>query len=310
MLRYSADIRTVITVACYFCLVAIQWLWTPTSVWISVALVVVTCANSFLVAVATHNAVHVPVFKDRWMNRVFQVILTLGYGHPVSAFVPGHNLSHHRYMQTPKDAMRTSKLRFSWHLLNLLLLPVLVGGAIYRGNANYFKEMRTRNPRWFRQFTVEAGVYAVVVVTLLFLDPTKWFFTVLIPHQYAAWGIMAMNMIQHDGCDETSEWNHSRNFVGPIINFFCFNNGYHSIHHRHIGLHWSLTPEAHRREFGPHIHPDLEQQNFLVWILRTFVLPGGRRTYDGRPVVLGPLEPDEDWVANLQEVPEELGALA
>lgn len=309
MLRYTADVRTIVTVASFYFLVALQWLWTPPAVWISVLLVLVTCANSFLIAVATHNAVHAPVFKARWMNRVYQVVLTLGYGHPVSAFVPGHNLSHHRYMQTPKDAMRTSKLRFRWHLLNVLLLPILVGGAIYRGNANYFGAMRTRNPRWFRQFTVEAAVYVVVVGTLLCLDPIKFVYTVFLPHQYAAWGIMAMNMIQHDGCDEGSEYNHSRNFVGPIVNFFCFNNGFHSVHHKHPGLHWSLTPEAHRREFGPHIHPALEQKNMAVWFFRTFFLPGGRQTYDGRPLVLGPLLPDEDWVATIHEAPEELGAI-
>ena len=37
---------------------------------------------------------------------------------PVSMFVPGHNLSHHKYLQKPKDRMRTDKLRFRWNLLN------------------------------------------------------------------------------------------------------------------------------------------------------------------------------------------------
>jgi fatty acid desaturase len=206
--------------------------------------------------------------------------------------------------------MRTTKLRFEWHALNALLLPVLVGGAIFTGNAHYFKRMASRSPRWFRQFLVEATVYVVWLLTFLRLDPVNWLLTIVLPHQYAAWGIMAMNMFQHDGCDERSEWNHSRNFVGPVINFFCFNNGYHTIHHRHPGLHWSLAPEAHRREVAPHIHPQLEVPNFTVWFVRTFLLPGGRLTYDGRPVVLGPPTPDEDWVASVDDAPDELGAVS
>lgn len=37
--------------------------------------------------------------------------------------------------------------------------------------------------------------------------------------------IVTLNLLQHDGCDPHSPVNHSRNFVGPILNFLCFNNG-------------------------------------------------------------------------------------
>lgn len=43
-----------------------------------------------------------------------------------------------------------------------------------------------------------------------------------------------------------SKYNHSRNFTGPILNFFCFNNGYHTQHHISPGLHWSLLPMRHK----------------------------------------------------------------
>lgn len=46
------------------------------------------------------------------------VILTLSYGHPSSSYVPGHNLSHHKYTQTTKDFMRTSKVKYRWNFLN------------------------------------------------------------------------------------------------------------------------------------------------------------------------------------------------
>lgn len=88
---------------------------------------ILTCWFSFFGAVATHNTVHSPVWKSRTMNRLFQVVLTLTYGHPVSAYVPGHNLSHHKYTQSRKDVMRTSKVRFRWNLLNGLFFMSRLG---------------------------------------------------------------------------------------------------------------------------------------------------------------------------------------
>ena len=37
-----------------------------------------------------------------------------------TSYIPGHNLSHHKYLQTRKDIMRTSKMKYRWQSLNLL----------------------------------------------------------------------------------------------------------------------------------------------------------------------------------------------
>ena len=109
-----------------------QWIWTPKRLVVVIPLVAVTCIIAFLGAVATHNTMHVPVFKARRLNQILQVALTLVYGHPVSSFVPGHNLSHHRYIESQRDVMRTTKARFRWHLLNLLFFMHIVGSDIMR----------------------------------------------------------------------------------------------------------------------------------------------------------------------------------
>ena len=105
----------------------------------------------------------------------------------------------------------------------------------------------------------------------------------MLPHQYAAWGIITMNLLQHDGCDENSEYNHSRNFVGKLVNWWTYNNGYHTIHHMEPGLHWSLLPAEHAKRVAPFIHPNLDQPSLLAYLWRTFVWPGKRMTYDGKP---------------------------
>lgn len=311
MLRYRADIRTLIFVAIYFGLVAVQWIYAPKELLLAIPLLVLTCFFSFFGAVATHNTIHAPVFHQRWLNRLFQVVLTLTYGHPVSAYVPGHNLSHHKYTQSRKDVMRTTKVRYRWNLLNLLLFQPRVVRDILPADMRYFKAMYRRNPPWFRQMILESVVFLGTMAALLVLDWQKFLLYVLIPHQYAAWGIVTMNFLQHDGCDEDSEYNDSRNFVGKVVNWFTFNNGFHSIHHKHAGLHWSLTPEAHAREIAPFIHPALDQKSLLVYLWKTFVWPGKRTTYDGKPYAPPPAGEDEEWIPGPKETPDDvsLGAV-
>jgi fatty acid desaturase len=311
MLRYRADLKTLLFVAIYFGLVAAQWVWAPTSLWLAAPLLVLTCWFSFFGAVATHNTVHCPVFHQRWANRAFQVALTLTYGHPVSAYVPGHNLSHHKHTQSRRDVMRTTKVQFRWNLLNGLLFMPRVGGDIFRADMRYFRAMYRRNPPWFRQMIIEATFFLGSMGLLLALDWKKFLLYVLIPHQYAAWGIITMNLLQHDGCDEDSEYNHSRNFVGKLVNWWTYNNGYHTIHHIEPGLHWSLLPAEHAARVAPFIHPNLDQPNFVAYLWRTFIWPGKRERYDGTPLVLEPAGADEEWIPAPTETPRDvsLGAV-
>lgn len=303
MLRNTADLRSIGFVLSYFVLVGAAYtLDLPWYGWVGFC--VVLCFLSFFCAVITHNTVHCPVFKNRKLNSLFQAALTVTYGHPVSMYVPGHNLSHHKYMQQARDRMRTDKMRFRWNLLNQLFFMFVIGPAIFRDNGRFAKAMKTKNPKWYRQFVFETVVYVAFLVSLALLDPVKaWGFLplkflvfVMIPHQYAAWGIMGINFVQHDGADGDHPYNHSRNFTGKLVNWFTFNNGFHGIHHMHPGLHWSLARDAHEKELAPHIHPNLDRVGLLPYLIEAYVWPGKRMTYDGKPLVLPPVREDEDWM--------------
>jgi fatty acid desaturase len=308
-MRHSADWRSLAFVATYYGLFAYQWFAAPTSTWLAAPLLLVTCVMSFLCAVITHNTIHAPVFRERAANRVLQVVLSLSYGSAVSAFVPGHNLSHHRFTQTPRDVMRTSKVRHQWNLLNMAEFAVRVGIAITKNDFAYSRAARGRHPAWFRQYKIENFTVLGVTALLLILDWRKGLVFWLVPHLYAAWGIISMNYLQHDGCDQNHRYNHSRNFVGKFVNWWTFNNGYHGIHHEHPALHWSLLPEAHAREIAPYIAPELDQKSMLVYLVKTFIWPGRRVTYDGKPVELPPPVADESWIPEPRETPEDLGAM-
>lgn len=319
MLRYSADVRTLAFVGTYYALVLFAILAPLFDVtmpwWVIAPYVVGLCCLSFFCAVITHNTVHSPVFKSRTLNRLFQIVLSPSYGHPVSMYVPGHNLSHHKFTQTPKDRMRTDKLRFRWNLLNQVFFMFVVGPIIFKDNADFAKLMKVKNPGWYRQFLYELSFYVFFLVATLvgfmasygaFDGGWRWLVFVVLPHQYAAWGIMGINFVQHDGTDPEHKYNHSRNFTGKLVNWFTFNNGFHGIHHEHPGLHWSLTPGAHAKEYGPHIDPRLDQKSLFAYVFKQFVYPGVRMRYDGTPVVLGAPRQDEAWVPSLAKA-EDIG---
>jgi fatty acid desaturase len=310
-LRNSADIRTLLFVGLYFAVTVVAWVTFGTvHLGWSVLLLALTCVLSFLGAVATHNTVHCPVFRERWANRVFQVVLSLTYGSPVSSFVPGHNLSHHKHTQSPRDVMRTTKVRHNSNLLNMLEFVPRVALAIMKNDKVYMEAMRGTHRAWYRQFRIEQTVVFGVTAVLFLLDWQKTLLYWIVPHLYAAWGIIGMNYLQHDGCDIEHPYNHSRNFVGKWVNFITYNNGYHGIHHRIPGAHWSLLPKLHAEKIAPYIDPRLDVPSFPVYLFQTFVWPGTRQMYDGSPVILPPEQPDENWIPRPEETPEDLGAMA
>ena len=300
-LRYTADRRTLAFVAFYFTLLVFQWAVAPQNLWVAVPLFITTCIWSWFCAVITHNTVHCPIFKSKKANRLFQVILSLSYGNPVSSYVSGHNLSHHRFMQKPKDIMRTTKVQFSSNLLNLLLFFPSVIPAIVSNDIQFSKLMKKTRPKWYKQFKIESAVFYGVSAALLLLDWQKFLIYWFVPHIWAAWGIVTINYLQHDGCDEDSEFNHSRNFVGHLFGWFTFNNGFHTIHHMKPGLHWSLLREVHDRDVVPNMHPNLNQASIFKYSFRAFIYPGRREQFDGKPLALAARGEDQDWFPKLGE---------
>jgi len=295
LLKHRADLRTLGFIGTYYATLAALWVWGPTSPLVVTPIVVGMCLFSWICAIITHNVLHCPVFTWRPANQVFQVLLSLSYGWPVSEYVPGHNKSHHRYTQGRQDVMRTTKVQYRSNLLNFLMFAPRVAGDVTAANLKYMKMAKVRRPRYYRQFQIEASIVWGTKIALLFLDWRKALVFYVIPHLFAVGGITAVNFLQHDGCDPDSIVNGSRNFVGKLFNWFTFNNGYHTIHHLKPSLHWSLLPEAHARLVAPRQHPALAQPSLALYMWRAFVAPGKRVRYDGAPLILPEEGPDQPW---------------
>lgn len=112
LLRHQEDVRPLVCTALFFAVFVYAW-HSFASPWsgglLSWATWLALFQLSFMGAVATHNAVHLPVFFDKSLNSFYQVCLSLQYGGSVSVFVPGHNLSHHKYPQQARDVSECQK---------------------------------------------------------------------------------------------------------------------------------------------------------------------------------------------------------
>eukprot|EP00755_Sulcionema_specki_P033500 Sspe_Gene.100875::Locus_75526_Transcript_1_1_Confidence_1.000_Length_1889::g.100875::m.100875 len=303
-LRYMCDWRTVLWVAIYHALTVYTWCtWYQTGWALRVALLLACALFSFFGATITHNAIHVPVFTKPWMNSVFQVLLSLTYGWPVSALVPGHNLSHHKFTNTDKDTMRPDRMRYRINLFNYLMFPITTARAIASHDASYMMHQRKHSRPIWRQYVREAVVFYPLQAALAFASFDRWFWVIFLPQLYAKYQIIAMNILQHDGCPEQEKdpYNNARNFTGWTINFLTFNNGYHTIHHANPGWHWSRLKYEHDRLIKPHIHPNLDQDNILTYFWKAHVWPGKRLWYDGTEYVLPPERPDKEWYTGTAE---------
>jgi fatty acid desaturase len=267
VLRYTADIRTLAYLCVTVGLSIVQWNLdrvNPFLYGLALFMAVTT-------AVISHNHNHVGLWKWRPANLLTSYVIALYYGMPAVVWVPTHNQVHHKLNFGPGDSSRGPKGFKRNHLLALLVYPSLTGAAQMPEIINYMRELRRRDTRAFLSALSEFIVFFGVMALLFALDWRKALLFFLIPQQFALFVIQVFNYVQHVETDIGSEWNHSRNFVSPVLNALLFNNGYHTVHHWKPGVHWSQTPALHAAH-AHEIHPELQVKSWWGYMAYTYLL--------------------------------------
>ena len=267
ILREKADIRTVSYMAITTALLLIQWNVTGFTLW----LYPVYLFFSIAVAVIAHNHNHLPVWRNRLLNILTDYWLTLFYGFPAFGWIPTHNLNHHKLNNKDGDYTITYRLSEGNNLVTLLTYPSISSYHQQKPIRDYMKRLWNTNRTNFYLAASQYLVLALYYVATLLLDWQKALLFVVIPHQVALFSILIFNYVQHVHADEESQYDHSRNFVGPILNAMLFNNGFHTIHHEKAGLHWSKTPEAFKA-IEPMIDPALNERSFWGYMIRVYII--------------------------------------
>jgi fatty acid desaturase len=271
MLKNKADIKTLV----FACLITATWAWNWSLAEFRWAPFLLACAWAFCVSSMVHNHVHVSTFRSKILNGIYDYWLTIAYGYPVFAWISTHNKNHHVYNNREGDFAPSYILSEKNNLFTLLSYPT-VSGSVQQGvNFRYLRELggaacpikRAKCAYYVSQFVV----LILFVVGAFVLNWKKALLYVVIPQQVALNVVLIFNYLQHIHCDEESKYNHSRNVVSPRMNFFLFNNGFHTAHHMKPLAHWSELKGLHDKIVDK-IDPSLNEPSFTWMIVRMYFL--------------------------------------
>ena len=161
------------------------------------------------------------------------------------------------------------------------------------GIVRYVRGARTR-PARLRRIVLESLVlvagHAGLLALAVFLHGASlgalvYGVAVGAPAALAGYFMMLTNYLQHVGCDPHSPDDHSRNFTSPAFNWFVFENGLHTVHHEHPGVHWSRCRALHDAR-AARIAPALNASTLFGYAAHTyFVVPVARALGSARALV-------------------------
>lgn len=272
MLRYRADIKTLIYIiglsAITFVLFSEVWILSTsfrTALWIFQLIAFVSAG------VMVHNHKHVPIWKSKVLNTITDCWLTLLYGYPVFGWIPTHLQNHHLHTNKEEDYTKTYAYSEKNNLLTILYYPMYSGGIQQKAIISYLKGLYQKNNQRFWSHFLQVIVLISFLAFVFVIDWKNALLYVVLPQQVALNSVLFFNYIQHIHTDEHSEYNHSRNVTGWMLNALLFNNGLHTAHHEKPHLHWSRLPEFHK-EIEPKIDSQLNEKSLIWFLTKQYVL--------------------------------------
>ncbi|MDP9035140.1 MAG: fatty acid desaturase [Myxococcota bacterium] len=306
LLRHRSDWRTLLWAFVFFPAVGFAPYLEPRLIpW----LLPLSLYFGFCAGVFSHNQNHCPTFKSRKWNAAYAAWLSIFYGFPTFAWIPTHNLNHHKFVNKAGDA--TITWRYSKRNTWLIASTYYFVSAYWQAGPikEYIDKARATNPSLTRQILVQRltvvgahlGLLAFAILARRSWSQglLVWGFGFGIPAIFANWSMIFINYIQHVHADPWSEHNHSRNFVSKLGNWLVFNNGYHTAHHESAGLHWSKLGEAHAK-IAHLVHPDLNQKSIFRYCLEAYLLGIFDSRYRTKQVGRAPYDPPQGGDLNLK----------
>jgi fatty acid desaturase len=308
MLRNTADRRTLLWVLFAPVVVALQYArpeWVP-------YLSAVSCYLALACGIIAHNHNHCPTFAKKPANQLFAIVISLFYGYPTFAWIPTHNLNHHKFVNREGDATITWRFTNSHNVL--VAITYFFVSSYYQGKPinDFIKSARLKNRPLYRQIMTQyaawIGVYAAMLGLAIALHGVRtgfyvFGFSIALPAFFSLWTIMLFNYDQHAHTDPFSEHSHSRSFTSWAVNFFLFNNGYHAAHHEHPGVHWTKLPALHA-EIAPQIHPSLVQRSLAWYWFKQYALTPFFPSLGTVQLGPGPMNPPLSGKRDAQETSE------
>lgn len=269
ILNFKKDWRSVIfTLVCLFMLLIPFWLEIPyeyIAIWL-----IFSSLFCFNVCIINHNHVHTATFAHPLLNKLFGILLTLAKGHTSAGVILAHNHNHHIYNGSKNDWIRP---QLAGNGPGLFRLTKFIFNSLITMAKEKRKVEKTLLPKQVRQqLFLERNILILFILLLIYIDISTFLIFVVAPWIVSIVMLIGVNLLQHDQCSPGSKYNHSRNFIGRLGNWFFFNNGYHTAHHMDPGVHWSELPTLHNNKISQHIDKKLEKKSILLFLISHYLI--------------------------------------
>lgn len=194
----------------------------------------------FMVAMVVHNHAHAPMFRERSINRILEVLLYLETGMMTAKFHLHHNCGHHLFYTDPsrdpstwvrKDGSSMGRLQYV--------------ARYFLGHTYHTIRLGREYPLLLRRYYRAQVVALCAVAAVLVLNPVNGLILFIGP-MFAVW-LAFINATYDDHLDLHSkdDFAASHSKTNRLLNLLIFNNGYHLAHHVKPGVHWSELPAIH-----------------------------------------------------------------
>ncbi len=243
ILKYKADRGPVAYVLAVFVLRLV--IWALASPLLCAIAVIPLVMLGVFIAPINHHHQHVNSFRAAWLNRLYDLALSVQSGVGPYTWVLHHNLGHHvNYLNQPPhsspdesrwtraDGTKMGRLEYSIHLLLTHQIDIF--------------RLAPRHPKYFRYFLLMKLPLWSLLGVGLWLRPLETVLVFLLPAFITLFHTTWATYEHHAGLPQDSHLVASRNRENRLFNLLTGNLGLHTAHHKRPGLHWSLRPELHR----------------------------------------------------------------
>ncbi|ANH99780.1 fatty acid desaturase [Pseudomonas koreensis] len=198
----------------------------------------------------SHNQIHNAYFTPAWLNRAFDLLLSVTIGFSQTLYRDIHNRHHRGNSDRPGpdgktiDPLSIYQRGKDGQPENPWAYTFL---SFFRDDPKpIYTEMRRKRPKDARWVQVE--IYVTVAFYLLLAVFDWQAVLVLLPFWYLGQALSSLNgYYEHFGGNPDLPMAWGVSAYSPLYNLLWMNNGYHAEHHYRPKMHWTQVKAYHRQ---------------------------------------------------------------
>lgn len=205
-----------------------------------IAIWLVSFAARSIAPVHQHCHAHRPLFRRRWANQAYDLVLMLAAGNTTAVWELQHVIGHHgAYLRREGDPAAVDRFMADGPLQRI----VFTVAGDFLSIADSFRIARAERSQWrITRLCGQLALQAGSLAALFALDPWLAFWFAALPALLLRWTIFWVSWGQHHGVPNDDVYSGAVTSFG-WENAVFLNVGHHTAHHEQPGLHWSLLPE-------------------------------------------------------------------